>query len=328
MPQQPWSRVPIPPSSLILCLTLLSFPKLAYTSFHYGVTSRWAFLLFFTFFYWLSFIFSLSLTCLLEPLFSSHINLLHFPLPSLPRLLVVSPFPNTPSLIIASLPDSQHSQSPVITRWSGYTSKQHLKELHKERCNNVIWDFYVDFIPKLCQRLLPTYEFFILQISLFLFCVCLWRLHSLKTIVVNICHGSGTRNTNISLLLNIVKYIRLSTSSSWNHRSELLRGTFHSEAEGVAEEIEPFKYSFWDPPELKSFRECRVLYNCRSFGFSCYISFSSSREESQDTLLLLDYWSFTQVMVGADRWLTMAIEKKCIHSPLNRSLSITTTPCR
>ncbi|KAG0724748.1 LINE-1 retrotransposable element ORF2 protein [Chionoecetes opilio] len=51
-------------------------------------------------------------------------------------------------------------------------------------------------------------------------------------------HGSGTRNTNSSLLLNFARSRRLRIAGSWYQRPELHRWTWYSNAGGVAKEID------------------------------------------------------------------------------------------
>ena len=52
-------------------------------------------------------------------------------------------------------------------------------------------------------------------------------------------HGSGTRNTNSSLLMNFAKSRRLRIAGSWYQRPELHHWTWYSNAGGVAKEIGP-----------------------------------------------------------------------------------------
>ena len=50
-------------------------------------------------------------------------------------------------------------------------------------------------------------------------------------------HGSNTRNTNSSLLLNFAKFRMSRIAGSWYQRSEPHRWTWYSNAGGVAKEI-------------------------------------------------------------------------------------------
>ena len=51
-------------------------------------------------------------------------------------------------------------------------------------------------------------------------------------------HGSGTRNTNSSLLLNLARSRKLRNAGSWYQRPERHRWTWYSNAGGVAKEID------------------------------------------------------------------------------------------
>ena len=68
-------------------------------------------------------------------------------------------------------------------------------------------------------------------------------------------HGSGTRNTNSSLLLNFARSRRLRIAGSWYQRPELHRWTWYSNAGGVAKEIDHILVS----------TRWRILQNCRVF---------------------------------------------------------------
>ena len=68
-------------------------------------------------------------------------------------------------------------------------------------------------------------------------------------------HGSGTRNTNSSLLLNFARSRRLRIAGSWYQRPELHRWTWYSNAGGVAKEIDHILVS----------TRWRILRNCRVF---------------------------------------------------------------
>ena len=68
-------------------------------------------------------------------------------------------------------------------------------------------------------------------------------------------HGSGTRNTNSSLLLNFARSRRLRIAGSWYQRPELHRWTWYSNAGGVAKEIDHVLVS----------TRWRILQNCRVY---------------------------------------------------------------
>ena len=68
-------------------------------------------------------------------------------------------------------------------------------------------------------------------------------------------HGSGTRNTNSSLLLNFARSRRLRIAGSWYQRPELHRWTWYSNAGGVAKEIDHILVG----------TRWRILQNCRVF---------------------------------------------------------------
>ena len=68
-------------------------------------------------------------------------------------------------------------------------------------------------------------------------------------------HGSGTRNTNSSLLLNFARSRRLRIAGSWYQRPPLHRWTWYSNAGGVAKEIDHILVS----------TRWRILQNCRVF---------------------------------------------------------------
>ena len=68
-------------------------------------------------------------------------------------------------------------------------------------------------------------------------------------------HGSGTRNTNGSLLLNLARSRRLRIGGSWFQRPELHRWTWYSNAGGVAKEIDHILVS----------TRWRILQNCRVY---------------------------------------------------------------
>lgn len=68
-------------------------------------------------------------------------------------------------------------------------------------------------------------------------------------------HGSGTRNTNSSLLLDFARSRRLRIAGSWYQRPELHRWTWYSNAGGVAKEIDHILVS----------TRWRILQNCRVF---------------------------------------------------------------
>ena len=68
-------------------------------------------------------------------------------------------------------------------------------------------------------------------------------------------HGSGTRNTNSAVLLNLARFRRLRIAGSWYQRPELHRWTWYSNAGGVAKEIDHILVS----------TRWRILQNCRVF---------------------------------------------------------------
>ena len=69
-------------------------------------------------------------------------------------------------------------------------------------------------------------------------------------------HGSGTRNTNSSLFLNLARSRKLRVAGSWFQRSEHRRLTWYSEAgRGVAKEIDHILVS----------TRWRILRNCRVY---------------------------------------------------------------
>ncbi|KAG0710957.1 Craniofacial development protein 2 [Chionoecetes opilio] len=75
-------------------------------------------------------------------------------------------------------------------------------------------------------------------------------------------HGSGTRNTNSSLLLNFARSRRLRIAGSWYQRPELHRCTWYSNAEGVAKEIDHILVS----TRWRILQNCRVYRSAEFFG--------------------------------------------------------------
>ncbi|KAG0730190.1 Craniofacial development protein 2 [Chionoecetes opilio] len=75
-------------------------------------------------------------------------------------------------------------------------------------------------------------------------------------------HGSGTRNTNSSLLLNFARFRRLRIAGSWYQRPELHRWTWHSNAGGVAKEIDHILVS----TRWRILQNCRVYRRAEFFG--------------------------------------------------------------
>ncbi|KAG0728289.1 Craniofacial development protein 2 [Chionoecetes opilio] len=75
-------------------------------------------------------------------------------------------------------------------------------------------------------------------------------------------HGSGTRNTNSSLLLNFARSRRLRIAGSWYQRPELHRWTWYSNAGGVAKEIDHILVS----TRWRILQNCRVYRSAEFFG--------------------------------------------------------------
>ncbi|KAG0728675.1 Craniofacial development protein 2 [Chionoecetes opilio] len=75
-------------------------------------------------------------------------------------------------------------------------------------------------------------------------------------------HGSGTRNTNSSLLLNFAMSRRLRIAGSWYHRPELHRWTWYSNARGVAKKIDHVLVSI----RWRILQNCRVYRSAEFFG--------------------------------------------------------------
>ncbi|KAG0725429.1 Craniofacial development protein 2 [Chionoecetes opilio] len=75
-------------------------------------------------------------------------------------------------------------------------------------------------------------------------------------------HGSGTRNTNSSLLLNFARSRRLRIAGSWYQRPELHRWTWYSNAGGVANEIDHILVS----TRWRILQNCRVYRSAEFFG--------------------------------------------------------------
>ncbi|KAG0727408.1 Craniofacial development protein 2 [Chionoecetes opilio] len=75
-------------------------------------------------------------------------------------------------------------------------------------------------------------------------------------------HGSGTRNTNSSLLLNFARSRRLRIAGSWYQRPELHRWTWYSNAGGVAKEIDHILVS----TRWRILQNCRVYWSAEFFG--------------------------------------------------------------
>ncbi|KAG0725368.1 Craniofacial development protein 2 [Chionoecetes opilio] len=75
-------------------------------------------------------------------------------------------------------------------------------------------------------------------------------------------HGSGTRNTNSSLLLNFARSRRLRIAGSWYQRPELHRWTWYSNAGGVAKEIDHVLVS----TRSRILQNCRVYRSAEVFG--------------------------------------------------------------
>ena len=86
-------------------------------------------------------------------------------------------------------------------------------------------------------------------------------------------HGSDTKNTNSSLLLNFAKSRRFRTASSWYQRPELHCWTWYSNAGRVAKDIDYI---------LVSTR--RILQNCRIFWSAVF--FATNRRLVVATLKL------------------------------------------
>ena len=75
-------------------------------------------------------------------------------------------------------------------------------------------------------------------------------------------HGSGTTNTNSSLLLNFAKSRRLRIAGCWYQRPELHRWTWYSNAGEVAKEIDHILIStHW-----------RILQNCRVYWSAVFFA--------------------------------------------------------
>ncbi|KAG0712588.1 Craniofacial development protein 2 [Chionoecetes opilio] len=75
-------------------------------------------------------------------------------------------------------------------------------------------------------------------------------------------HGSGTRNTNSSLLLNFARSRRLRIAGSWYQRPELHRWTWYSNAGGVTKEIDHILVS----TRWRILQNCRVYRSAEFFG--------------------------------------------------------------
>ncbi|KAG0729261.1 Retrovirus-related Pol polyprotein from type-2 retrotransposable element R2DM [Chionoecetes opilio] len=75
-------------------------------------------------------------------------------------------------------------------------------------------------------------------------------------------HGSGTRNTNSSLLLNFARSKRLRIAGSWYQRPELHHWTWYSNAGGVAKEIDHILVS----TRWRILQNCRVYWSAEFFG--------------------------------------------------------------
>ncbi|KAG0722293.1 Craniofacial development protein 2 [Chionoecetes opilio] len=75
-------------------------------------------------------------------------------------------------------------------------------------------------------------------------------------------HGSGTRNTNSSLLLNFARSRMLRIAGSWYQRPELHRWTWYSNAGGVAKEIDHILVS----TRWRILQNCRVYRSAEFFG--------------------------------------------------------------
>ncbi|KAG0727553.1 Craniofacial development protein 2 [Chionoecetes opilio] len=73
-------------------------------------------------------------------------------------------------------------------------------------------------------------------------------------------HGSDTRNTKSSLLLNFPRSRRLRIAGSWYQRPELHRWTWYSNAGGVAKEIDHVLVS----------TRWRILQNCRVYRSAAF----------------------------------------------------------